>query len=544
MSAEHKGLMDLTVIAKQNLGTIHRNLSTPRLVEEIVRNREGHLAHLGPVVVRTAHHADCAPADRYLITDETESAVPSLNTDQFARLFERILSYAQNRDIYVQDCHAGENPEHRVAIRLVTETAWHSLYARNLFFPLGPDENTSAYDPSWTIVHVPGFQAVPERDGTRATAFVLAHPAQGLVLIGGSSYAGELRQAVALITTALAPNPQVLPVRCAVNVGSAGDVAAFFGRTGNGKTALAADPARRLLGDHEHAWTEKGLFAYQRGCYAKVLDLDPVSQPAIHAATQRFGTILENTGLDHTNRRVRLTDGGLTSNQRACFPLSHLPQAGRSSAAEHPKNLFLLTRDSTGVLPAIARLDSNQAVFAFLTSYVSSLTETEAQPGDVTPDLATNTPGKAVLGALPPHEYAKRFYEKMAACKAQAWFINTGWIGEPMGSSERIPFSITRALIRAAIAGQLDQVPYETEPLFGFEIPTQCPGVDSAWLNPRERAADEGEYELRANQLAGAFIQGFERFGDQMPQSVRDMVANVVLYEETLDVMERFRLSF
>jgi phosphoenolpyruvate carboxykinase (ATP) len=549
MSPDQAGLLDLTEIARKNLGVIHRNLTTPRLVEQIVRNREGHLAHLGPVVVRTAHHADCDLGDRYLVTGPggedfrvLGAPLAPLAQERFDGLFARLLSWAQNRDIYVQDCCAGTDGNRRLNLRIVTETAWHSLFARNLYHqhrkPCAPEQ----FAPDWTVVCAPGFMSVPERDGLRSSAFVVFHPRERLVAIGGTAYAGELRQAVGTIT-ASSISAEALFLRCAVSVGQrAEDVAMFLGRTGTGKSTLAVDFERRLVGDHEHGWTEDGLFSLHWGCYPKVFGLDPARQPLIHACARRFGTILENVTLDHESRRVRFDDAVLTDNARACFPISHLPQVVREGTCGHPRHVFLLTRDTSGVLPPLARLNTDQAAFAFLTSFVSSLHETEARPGDVRPVVRDPAAGQGQ--AILPQTYARRFMEKISRRGARCWFVNTGWAGEPAGRGQRIELDISRRLIQAALAGELDEVAYEADPLFGFEIPTSCPGLEPRQLNPRALAADEGEYELRANQLAAAFIQAFEQVGSQMPESVRQMVANVVLHEDTLDVMDRFRLSF
>jgi len=546
--------LDLVEIARRNLGTIHRNLTTPRLVEEIIKNREGHLAHLGPIVVRTAHHADCDLDDHFLVESEAglgaqilAGRLRPLAPEKFGGLFARLLSWAQNRDIYVQDCYAGSEADHRVALRIVTETAWHGLFARNMFHQIHVPDLLDGFEPAATVVCAPGFMGIPERDGVRGSAFVIYHPVERLVLIGGTAYAGELRQAVATLTHWLLPAGEVLPLRCAVNTDpDGGDAAAFMGRTGNGKTALATDPARRLVGDHEHGWTDQGLFSTQWGCYPKVFGLDPERQPLIHECTRRFGTILENVRLDNESRRVRFDDASLTDNVRACYPITHLPGALREGRCGHPKNIFLLTRDTTGVLPPLARLSLDQAAFAFLTAYASSLHETEARPGDVRPVIDGGGPdgSQALEPGAYAGAYARRFLDRVQRHQVRCWFMNTGWAGEPQGRGARIDLQVSRALVRGVLSGALDQVDYEADPLFGFEIPTSCPGVDERQLNPRAMAADEGEYELRANQLAAAFIQGFERYGTEMPESVKQMVANVVLNEETLDVMESFRLSF
>lgn len=541
---------DLKALGLENLGDVHHDLTTPQLYEEIVENRGGRLAHMGAVVVRAEHDSECSLRDVYIVPQPGNdsgwagSLAQMMSTEVFDALFARVCGYMHNRDLYVQDCCAAVAEPYRVNIRFLTEMAWHSLFARTLYWP---HDEVGAVSPDFTVIHVPRFQAIPDRDGTASSAFVAAHFGKKVVLIGGTSYGGEIRRAVSTICRSIMVKraASALPLRCAVNVGEAGDVAAFLGRTGTGKTALAADPTRAFAGDHEHLWSADGLFPQERGCYARVLDLESSKSPAINESTRRFGAILENVVLDQRSRRVDYADGRFSQNSRALFPRSHLPNSSKASSVKHPRNVFLLTRDNLGVLPPIARLNAEQTVFAFLTSYVSSLAETASQPGDVRPTVQAEAAKKISLAlkAARPGEYAKRFMAMIEKHGVRCWFLNTGCCGEPMERTERIDLNLTRTLVKVALSGGLDGVQYEKDPLFQFEIPKECPGVDAKLLDPRANAADEGEYELRANRLALDFIKGFERFELEMPESVREMVAAVPIFDDDLDIIEQVGFS-
>jgi phosphoenolpyruvate carboxykinase (ATP) len=554
MDEAHMTLTEtLRALGLENLGVVHDSPTTPELCEAIVSNREGRFAHMGALVVQTGHDAERSARDTFVVATDASDDVgwlgglyQAMSQEVFDRLLEKVRTYLRNKDLYVQDCCAAMVAPFRVDLRVVTETAWHSLLARTFYWP---HAEVGAAAPAFTVVHVPRFQAIPERDGTASSSFTVLHPRRGVLLIGGTGYGGEIRRAVSTACRWLHGSQHrsgdVLPLRCAVSVGEAGDVAAFLGRTGTGKTALAADEHRRFAGDHEHGWGPNGLFPYERGCYARVLGVDADGSRSIREATRRFGAILENVSLHQATRRVDFEAAPFTANTRAAFPRSHLPRALGEPSVSHPKNLFLLTRDNLGVLPPIARLDTDQAGFAFLTSYVSSLAETDAEPGDVRPTVQAEAARRisVALKAARPGEYAKRFMEKVQRHEVRCWFVNTGSCGEPLGRTDRIDLAITRTLVRAALEGALDAVPYEKDPLFQFAVPRQCPGVDADQLDPRKNARDEGEYELRANRLALDFIKGFERFELEMPDSVREMVASVPILDEDLDLMEQMSFS-
>jgi len=542
------GIIDLEKTAFKNLGDIHRNLPTSRLYEDIVKNKEGYISHLGPVVVRTGHMAERAPDDKFIVLGPDSQgasivggAIKELPEENFNKLSIRLLSYIQNKDIYVQDCSIGADQKHMFPVRIVTETAWHSLFARNMFMQIHDKEQLDKFKPEYTIIHIPGFQSIPEIDGTKSSAFIILNLKQKIVFIGGTSYAGELKQAASMVINTLIYPDKVLFLNSSVNMGKEGDVSMFLGRTGNGKTALASDPERTLIGDHEHGWSDDGIFNYGWGCYPKILNITQDIDPVIYECTRKFGTILENPSMNSRSRRVDLSDSNLSENVRAAYPITHVPNIKREGVCGHPKNIFLLTRDTMGVLPPLARLTTEQAVFSFLISYITSLIETQTQSRDVTPVAFSGVDKKSQN--LKPYDYAKLFFKQIATHKSQCWFMNTGWVGEPINRGERIDIKLTRALIKAVTSGAMDNIKYEIDPIFLFEMPTECPGVPSEILNPRNSAKDEGEYELRANQLAQGFIKSFSQFEEDMPDSIKEMVANVVLNEDTLDVMENMSFS-
>jgi phosphoenolpyruvate carboxykinase (ATP) len=543
MSKPSTTIVNLESIAAHHLGRIQNNLPTAALAEDVVRRSEGYLSARGGVTIRQGQHTERELDATYVVAGSTQSAFwlvgdrfAELGPQRFESLSARLLAYLRSRDLYVQDIEVGDAKDASQPCRILTETAWHSLVARTLYRPVA---DIAAGAPHLTVVHAPGFGAVPQRDGTRGTAFTIYHPAQSTVYVCGSAYGGELRKAVSTLAGMVAPE-SALPLRGAVNVDADGNAALFLGRTGTGKTTLALDGERRAVADHAVSWTDRGLKGFERGVYASVLGLDPATEPAVHRGTQRFGCLLENVALNPVDRQPDFADASLAVNTRAAFRVDDSNDA--QIACGHPKHVFLLTRDTAGVLPPIARLTPEQAVFAFLISYTSSLTDTEAGQRDVRPDVEAALEGAS--SALSPAAYASHFLERIQSHGATCWFVNTGWVGEPAGRGERIDLGFTRALIRAAVAGDLDGVEMEPDPLFLYGVPQTCPGVDAALLNPRVLAADSAEYEIRANLLATAFIDAFTHFAEEMPASVADMVDSVVLFEDTLDVMENFRLSF
>lgn len=542
------GLPDFVTLGRKYLKIVHRNLPTPLLYEHIIKNREGQISHMGPVVVRTGDFAERPLTDKFIVKEvHSEKKVPRrdensfLSEEQFENLQHRLLSYMQNKEAYVQYSYAGSDSDYRTSFRFITETAWHNLFVRNMFIPIHDVEDFEAYDPDFTVVHIPGFHAIPEVDGTGSSAFVIVSLAQKTAFICGSHYGGEIRQVVFTILNYLLPLNSVFPMRCSANIGPDGDVALFMGRGGTGKTTLAVDPQRRLIGDHAHGWSDQGIFNFERGSYARVLNLSREEEPQIFACTQKFGTILENVTIDLETRRVDLNDDALTDNPRAVYPDSHIPYDFVEGAADHPKNIFLLTCDALGVMPPIARLSTELAVYAFLSGYTSRFSDTA--PGPVETDIRfDNCFGETAL-TLPADVYGNLLMEKIEKFNVTCWLINTGWLGEPRGVGARIDIAQTRKLIHAAVSGQLDHAGYETDPIFSFEIPNDCPGVPASILNPRKMVDNQGEYELRAVQLAKKFKEGFSRYESKMPDNMRTMFLDVLSLDDSFDMLEEFNFS-
>jgi phosphoenolpyruvate carboxykinase (ATP) len=511
----------------ENLSDIHWNLATPRLYEQSVRQREGLVAHLGPLVVRTGHHTGRAPKDKFIV-DEPSSAAKiwwgEINEpfapERFQLLFHRLLAYLQGKDVYIQDCYAGADPRYRVPIRVVTEAAWHSLFARNMFIQIKDRAELEHHKPRFHIFNTPRFHAVPELDGTRSEAFIIVHFGKGLVLIGGTSYAGEIKKSVFTIMNYLLPQKHVLSMHCSANVGEKKDVAIFFGLSGTGKTTLSAAPDRRLIGDDEHGWSDEGIFNFEGGCYAKVIRLSREAEPEIYECTRRFGTILENVAIDPVTRRLNLDDDSLTENTRAAYPISHLPNAERSGLGGHPKNIFMLTCDAFGVLPPISKLSSAQAMAHFLLGYTAKVAGTEK--GVTEPRATFSACFGAPFMALPPTTYAALLREKISQHRVNCWLVNTGWSGGPYGVGRRMPIAYTRALVDAALHGALKGAAYQREPFFGLEVPAACPGVPSEILMPRGSWADGAAYDTKAREVAMLFWTTFQPFADDVEAEVRE----------------------
>jgi phosphoenolpyruvate carboxykinase (ATP) len=518
---------ELEAIGFKNVGNIYWNATTPRLYEEIVRRREGYIAHMGPVVVRTGHHKGRSPNDRFIVKEPSSmdkiwwgDVNRGIEEERFRILFLRLQAYLQNKDVFLQDCYAGAAPEYKVPIRVLTETAWHNLFARNMFIQLRTREEADKHEPEFTVINVPRFNAVPELDGTSSEAFILLHLGRKLVLIGGTSYAGEIKKSVFTMLNYVLPQESVLSMHCSANVGEKDDPAIFFGLSGTGKTTLSADPERRLIGDDEHGWSDQGIFNFEGGCYAKVIRLSREAEPEIYECTRRFGTILENVSLDHATRRMDLDDSSLTENTRAAYPISHIPSALRAGFCGHPENIIMLTCDAFGVMPPVARLTPEQAVYHFLSGYTAKVAGTEMGVNE--PQTTFSACFGAPFMALPPTVYADLLMKKIGQQKVKCWLLNTGWVGEPYGESDRIRIAYSRALIRGVLSGALEREAFERDPLFGFMIPKACEGVPPEILDPRIATSDRDRYEDRAKKLAGDFKENFRQFERDVPRAVLD----------------------
>ncbi|HOP40519.1 MAG TPA: phosphoenolpyruvate carboxykinase (ATP) [Geobacteraceae bacterium] len=517
---------DLAEHGIRTSGNIYWNLPTPRLYEMMIRNGEGVLAHGGPVVVNTAPHTGRSPHDKFVVDDaETHDTVwwgevnQPLPPERFETLYRRLLSYLDDKDLYVQDCFAGASLRHRLPIRVITEHAWHSLFARSLF--IGPPSGeVNSHKPEFTVIAVPSFHARPESDGTSSETFVVVNFSRKLILIGGTAYGGEIKKAVFTVMNYILPKgSETLSMHCSANVGPAEDVVIFFGLSGTGKTTLSADPNRFLIGDDEHGWDDDGVFNIEGGCYAKVIKLSRELEPEIHACTHSFGTVLENVVIDPVSRRIDLNDASLTENTRAAYAIRNIHNAVQSGTGGHPKNIFMLTCDAFGVLPPIARLTPEQAMFHFLSGYTAKLAGTEDDLGRE-PQATFSACFGAPFLPLHPSIYAELLRDRITHYGVQCWLVNTGWSGGGFGVGSRIRIDHTRAMIHAALDGTFDDIPFVREPFLLLEIPTGCPGVPAGILTPRNAWADTRRYDETAAGLVARFIENFRQFEDFVGEDV------------------------
>jgi phosphoenolpyruvate carboxykinase (ATP) len=510
----------------RNANTVWWNLSTPALYEQAVQRHEGLVAHLGPLVTRTGQYTGRSPKDRFIVKEpSTENTVHwgrvnvPFAPERYEVLRARLTAYLQGRDLFVQDCYTGADPDHKMPIRVINETAWHNLFARNMFIQEHDPEKLAAHDPEYTIIHAPGFLAVPEEDGTNSEAFVILHLGKREVLIGGTAYAGEIKKSMFSIMNYLLPRKGVLPMHCSANYGkSEDDVALFFGLSGTGKTTLSADSTRTLIGDDEHGWSDNGVFNFEGGCYAKVIRLSPEGEPEIYQTTRRFGTILENVAMDSQRRRLDLDSDAFTENTRASYPIPHIPNATRQLRGGHPRNVLFLTADAFGVLPPVSKLSPAQAMYHFLSGYTAKVAGTERGITEPQPNFS------ACFGApflpLDPVTYADLLGEKTRKHDAQVWLVNTGWSGGPFGVGHRMELEHTRAMVRAILDGSLADVPTVEDPVFGVQVPESCPDVPSEILQPRNTWEDKDAYDAQAAKLAGMFTDNFQHFQGRVSDEV------------------------
>jgi phosphoenolpyruvate carboxykinase (ATP) len=508
-----------------NPGQVHWNLSTPALYEAAIRRQEGVIAHMGPFAVQTGHHTGRSPHDKFIVRESSSTKEVwwgkinrPMGEHRFEVLYHRLLAYLQGRELFVQDRYAGADPTYQLPLRIITETAWHSLFARNLF--LQPKrEELATFIPNYTIISAPGFQAQPEIDGTRSEVFIVLNFARRLVLIGGTSYAGEIKKSVFTILNYLLPHHHVLSMHCAANIGVAGDTALFFGLSGTGKTTLSADPQRLLVGDDEHGWSEHGIFNFEGGCYAKLIRLSAEAEPQIYRTTRRFGTVLENVVVDPVTGQLDLHDASLTENTRGAYPIDYIDNASPTGVAGHPQMILFLTADALGVLPPIARLTHSQAMYHFLSGYTAKVAGTEKGLGQE-PEVVFSTCFGAPFMALQPSVYANLLGQKIRQHQVKVWLVNTGWTGGSYGVGDRMPIQQTRAMLSAILSGALEEVPTVPDPVFGVEVPIYCPGVDTTLLSPRSTWANPEEYDQQSRRLAEMFIENFQQFADTVAPEV------------------------
>ncbi|HKZ83415.1 MAG TPA: phosphoenolpyruvate carboxykinase [Anaerolineae bacterium] len=507
-------------------GTVHWNLSPALLIEHAVRRAEGAITRDGPFNAITAPFTGRSPSDKFTVREpSSENDVwwgkqnQALSPKHFERLYQKVVAYLNGcGELYVRDLYAGADPVYRLKVRVINENAWQNLFVYNLF--IRPDAAGLAdFMPDFTILHAPGCKADPATDGTRSETFVVLNFARKMILIGGTNYAGEMKKSIFTTLNYLLPMHNVFPMHCSANVGKHGDTALFFGLSGTGKTTLSADPQRGLIGDDEHGWSDRGVFNFEGGCYAKVIRLSAEAEPEIYATMRRFGTVLENVVVDPESRALDLDDESITENTRAAYPIDFIGNAVIPGLGDHPKNVVFLAADAFGALPPISKLTPEQAMYHFLSGYTAKLAGTER--GVTEPQATFSTCFGAPFLPRHPTVYARMLGEKIAKHKAQVWLVNTGWSGGPYGVGARMKISYTRAMVHAALNGSLDHVPTEADPIFGLHMPVECPGVPSEVLNPRRTWLDPNAYDQKARELASLFVQNFEQYADQAAPEVK-----------------------
>jgi phosphoenolpyruvate carboxykinase (ATP) len=529
--------------APASIGRLVRaNLSVAELYEDAIRAGDGIIAAEGPLVVRTGKHTGRSPQDKFIVRERSSEAKiwwgevnRPISEAHYDRLRARLMAYLADRPLYAQDCFIGADPTHRRSLRVYTETAWASLFAHNLFRrPSGQDLRT--FEPNFTIINVPSFKADSASEGTRTETAILLHLRRMEILIVGTEYAGEIKKSAFTVMNYLMPDEGVLPMHSAVNVGEAGDSVVFFGLSGTGKTTLSADPERQLVGDDEHGWGDDGVFNFEGGCYAKTIRLSPMYEPDIFQTTRRFGTVLENVDLDPRTRELDLDSDRITENTRGAYPLHFIGNASPTGIAGQPKQVVLLTADAFGVLPPISRLTHDQAMYHFISGYTAKLAGTEI--GVKEPKATFSACFGAPFMPRHPGQYARMLGERLARWDVPVWLVNTGWTGGPYGVGERMNIDHTRSMVRAALNGELDDVPTEIDPIFGVAVPTSCPDVPSEFLHPRSTWADRDAYDRRARQLAAMFAENFAGYADGVDPDVAAAGPVAVDAEPSLELAE------
>ena len=518
-AADLQGRVGLEAQGLQPNGDVHWNLVAAVLIQNAARRNEGDFAEMGPFVAITSPHTGRSPNDKFVVREpQSERDVDWGKVNQpyppekFETLLSDVRAYLNGREeLFVQDLYCGADPKYRLSVRYVSPSAWHMAFVRNMF--IRPDvAELATFDPNFTVLHAPEFQADPAKHGTRTSTFIVLNLAQRMILIGGTRYAGELKKAMFTVMNYYLPKQSVLSMHCSANTGKSGDTALFFGLSGTGKTTLSADPERSLIGDDEHGWSAEGVFNFEGGCYAKVINLSPESEPDIYRTTQMFGTILENVVLDPITRKVKFEDQSVTENTRASYPLHYISNFVPNGRGGHPKNIVFLTADAYGVLPPVAKLTRDQAMYYFLSGYTAKVAGTER--GVKAPQPTFSACFGAAFLVWHPTKYARMLGDLLRRHKSNVWLINTGWSGGPYGTGKRINLKYTRAIVNAALAGALDNVKTQTDPVFGLAVPVEIDGVPSKVLTPRATWSDPAAYDGQAKKLAGMFRENFEKFGN------------------------------
>ncbi len=505
---------------------IYANLCTAQLVEQALVKGEGKLTKHGALLVETGKFTGRSVKDKFVVRDtDTEDNIfwgainQPMTSEHFAALKADFLSHLAKQDeLFVADLFGGSQPEYRVSVRVVTEMAWHSLFVRTLLVRPTEDE-VAAFVPEYTILNLPSFTADPARHGCRSGTVIAVNFTEKLILIGGTGYSGEMKKGVFGLLNYLLPAQGVMPMHCSANIGADGKSAIFFGLSGTGKTTLSADASRTLIGDDEHGWSDTAVFNFEGGCYAKMINLSQEGEPEIYATTKMFGTILENVVMDPDTRELDFADASLAENSRGAYPIDFIPNASEQNLGPAPSNVIMLTADAFGVLPPIARLTADQAMYYFLSGYTAKVAGTEI--GVTEPEATFSTCFGAAFMPRHPSVYGNLLKKRIAEGNAQCWLVNTGWTGGKYGTGKRMPIKATRALLNAALDGSLNDVEFRVDPNFGFEVPVAVPGVDSAILDPRGTWADAEQYDVMAQDLVCKFIKNFAQFADYVDEGVR-----------------------
>lgn len=510
------------------LDRVYWNLPVEALYEEAIFRNEGKISKQGALVVHTGKHTARAAADKFIVQENsTKDKIwwgaynRPFSSEKFNQLVGRIQAYLIGEELFVQDCYVGADPDYRMPIRIITEKAWHSLFARNMFITTENKDELKKFVPEFTVISLPGFKADPIIDGTRSETAIILNFEQRMAVILNTLYGGEIKKSVFTLLNYLLTFEDVLPMHCSANVGKDGDVALFFGLSGTGKTTLSADPKRKLIGDDEHGWSSQGVFNFEGGCYAKVIRLSAENEPEIYATTKRFGTILENVVFDPVSRYIDLDDDHITENTRCSYPLEFIPNVIKEGyVRSHPKNIIFLTCDASGVLPPIARLNPAQAQYHFISGYTSKIAGTEIGLG-IEPQITFSACFGAPFMVRHPFEYASMLKERMLKHKVNVWLVNTGWVGGRFSVGKRISIRHTRNLLNAALEGKLDYVNYRKDKLFGFEVPLTCPDVPDEVLDPSSSWGNKEEYWKKYDALAARFIENFKLYESGCSEEVK-----------------------
>lgn len=526
ISSVRDTLTELKELGIENPANVYYQLSPEELISQTIARNQGCLNDTGALVVNTGEFTGRSPKDKFIVRDEKTNSTVNWNdfnlpfsADHFDRLFNKLTHYLRDRQVWVRDCYACADEAYRINIRVITETPWANLFAYNMF--LRPsDEEVEHMDLEWTVIQAPGFHADPATDGTRQHNFAVVNFARKMIIIGGSAYTGEIKKGIFTILNYLLPEEHgVLPMHCSANQGEKGDTAIFFGLSGTGKTTLSADPNRKLIGDDEHGWTNSNVFNFEGGCYAKTIDLSAEKEPQIFQAVQD-GALLENITFFKDSNKVNYADGSVTENTRVSYPLHYIDNALEPSIGNIPKNIFFLTCDAYGVLPPVSRLTPGQAMYQFISGYTAKVAGTET--GITEPKSTFSACFGAPFMPLHPAQYAKMLGEKLREHRVNVWMINTGWTGGAYGTGQRIKLAFTRAMITAALTGELDKAAFREHEIFGVAIPDQCPGVPAELLDPRNTWADKKAYDEQAVELATKFIRNFEKYADKAEKEILD----------------------